>query len=338
MSYNDELDFLCEIYDLNELHLGIVKETMCINHAYQTIGVPEILTEGFSDILGKMGDFFKKMGEKIKEFFRKFFMIINGYFMEIDKFVKKYKPELDKVKGLDFTIQGYKFTIGEKPNLEPFQDLVNSYNEALSEINKLKSNEIKKESNAMLSDTNLDKIRAKVLGVSTPISAEDFTDTIRKTYRNGDDSTIEITVDDAMYRNTISDVESLVKEKKDAEKLRDQLLVLFNKTENFFEKKVSTVYVNKDKKIATQKLNVKDNQLSKEDEQYSNYSDSTYTVFNEFIRYKYNYCRKIASITNLVATEYCNAYKDQIKMSKEIIMKGLQEKSSSDKDSANGEG
>ena len=71
MSYNEDLDFLCEIYDLNDMHMDIIKESMRITHAYDTIGDPQILTEGLSDIIGKMGDFFKKMAEKVKEFFRK---------------------------------------------------------------------------------------------------------------------------------------------------------------------------------------------------------------------------------------------------------------------------
>ena len=184
-----------------------------------------------------------------------------------------------------------------------------------------------------LSDANLDKVRAKVLGVSGPVSDEDFTEFVRKTYRDGEESTIDITVDTSMYRQTVDGVESLVKEKKAAEKLRDELLVLLDKTQKFFDKKVSTVYVDGNKKIATKKIDTTDNKFSTKDEEYSNYSDSTYNTFNEFVRFKYNYCRKVAAIVNLVATEYANAYKDQVKMSKDIIITGLREKPKKDESS-----
>ena len=335
MPYNDEVDFLCEIYDLNDMHMDVIRETMRINHAYDTIGDPQILTEGLSDIINKMGDFFKKMAEKVKEFFRKILMIINSLFMDIDKFVKKYRKELDSVKDVDFTIKGYKFTINDKPNLEPFQDLVNSYNDSLSDIGKLKSADIRKESNEKMSDSHLDKVRAKVLGVSTPITEEDFHKTIRETYRNGEEYTVDITVDTSMYRQTVDGVEALVKDKKSAEKLRDELIVLLDKTQKFFDKKVPTVYKDGNKQIATKRIDTSDNKFSTKEEEYSNYSDSTYNTFNEYIRYKYNYCRKIAGIVNLVATEYANAYKDQVKMSKEIIMTGLKSKPKKDESNVN---
>lgn len=319
----EDMNFLSEIYSLNEIHFDIVRENIRTIHAYRTIGDPEILTECTLDMFGKMGEFFKKMIDKIKEFFKKILMYVSAHFMEIDKFVKKYKNELDKVKKVDFDIFGYEFTIKNGPDLSPFQDLVNSYNSTISDITKVKSKEINDEEFQKMSDDNLDQVRGTVLGAGKPIKEDDFLETARKYYRNGETETISIHVDESLFRSTVNQVEDLVKRKKDAEQLRDKLIVLLSKTEDFFNKKVSSVYVDKAKKIPMKKLDIKDNKFGTEKEEYHNYTHAAEFNLNKFIQYKYNYCRKVASIVNLVASEYCNAYKDNVKMSREIIVKSL---------------
>lgn len=318
---SDDINYLTEIYELNEFNAYIIKENVKYVHAYRTIGNPDILTEGFTDMLGNMGEFFKKMIDKIKEFFKKILMYVASVFMDIDKFVKTYKKELDALKDIKFTIYGFKWTMHEAPNMEAFRKIVDDYNSELSDIAKKKKADILKEQNDWLKESNLDKLRGEVLGSNQNISSEDFTETIRKYYRDGEISEISIDIDDSEYRNIISNVDSLVKDKKEAEKTRDDLIVLLDKTKRFFDQKASTVYVSGVKKIKTNRININDNKFSKEDDEYV--SDSGISSMEAFLRFKYNQANKLGAMINTVACERANAYKDQVKWCREVIRKGL---------------
>ena len=323
----EDISLLADIYDLNAIHFNIVKEDLRVDHAYRMIGDSQIIVEGMSDMLSKMGNFFKVMIDKIKEFFRKMFMFINSQFMEIDKFVKKYKKELDRVKNVKFTVQGYKFTLRDKPDITPFKELVDGYNSSIADAKSLKDNDIKKEENEMLSNDNLDKIRGIVLGSNKRITEEDYVETVRKYYRGGEEDTIDIEVDDSLYRETLNSIDSLMKRKKEAEQYRDQLIIALGKAERFFDQKASVIFVDGKKTVSTKKLKFDDesNKLSSDEDVYNDYgsSNSAYNVMNHFIRYKYNYTRILASIINIATNEYCNAYKDNVKMARQIITGAL---------------
>lgn len=317
----DDINYLADMYALEELNFQMAKENVKYVHAYNTIGNPDILTEGFSDMLGNMGNFFKKMIEKIKEFFKKIFMYIASCFMDIDKFVKKYKKELDALNKIDFDIYGHKFTLHDAPNMDEFRKIVDEYNSEVSEANKLKKAEVLARQNDFLKATNLDAIRGKVLGSNQNISEEDFVETVRKYYRNGELEEVEIHIDDAEYRKIVSDTESVVKGKKEAEKTRDELIVLLDKTQKFFNQKASTVYVSGVRKIKTAKIKIDDNKFSTEEGDYV--TDSALSVMETYLRFKYQQANKMAGIINTVACERANAFKDQVKFYRQVIRKGL---------------
>lgn len=320
---NDDISLLAEIYELNELNYDIAKETVMYNHAYRTIGNPDILTEGFADSLGKIGDFFKKMIEKIKEFFKKIFMYITSCTMEIDKFVKKYRKELDALDKIDFEIEGYEWTLHDAPDMTDFQKVVNDYNSSLSDVPKMKKDEILKQQNEFLESSNLDQIRGRVLGSGERIPEEDFQETVRKYYRNGEDKTQSIHITTSEYRSILSDAENVVKKKKEAEKTRDELIVLLDKTQNFFDKKASVMYVSGTKKIKTNTVKTDDNKFSTGSDDYINYSNSTAGVMETLLRFKYTQANRLAGIINIVASERANALKDQVKWYRQVIRKGL---------------
>lgn len=319
----DDISFLAEIYSLEDMTLQIAKENVKYVHAYQTIGNVDILTEGFTDSLQKIGNFFKAMIEKIKQFFKKIFEYIDACFLDIDKFVKKYKKELDAVSKVDFTVNGFEWTMHEPPNMEPFQKLVSDYNDAIADASKLKKSDIIKDQDEFLSKSNLDKLRGEILGSKEPIDEDDWSETVRKYYRNGEIDAQSIQVDVSMFRQYVNDADSLVKKKKEAEKTRDDLIVLLDKTQRFFDKKAPVVYGSGVKKIKTTRANVTDNDFKTGDDAYTAYTDSTASAVEAMLRFKYNQANKMASMINLVATERANAYKDQVKMTREIIKRSL---------------
>ena len=326
MSYEvsfEELNFLAEMYELENLHYGIIKENIQREHMYRVTKDPEILVEGFSSMIDSMANFFKKMIEKIKEFFRKALMYFNSYIMELDKFCTKYKKELDAVKKVKFTIRGFKFTPRQEPNMQPFEKVVASYNDSLSNVTKLKESEIKVEQNEWMSTSNVDKLRGEISGIGKPISDDEFLEELRKYYRNGELDTEEIEVDMSMFRSVISSASEVTKGKKEAEKNRDELLRLLDSAEKFFSTKTATIYKDGTQNLKINRLSLKDEKLSKEEDEYVSYSSTVQSTTETLIKFKYNQTHTIATITNMVTTERVNAYKDLIKMNREIIQKAL---------------
>lgn len=309
---------LSDIYDMNNLHYDIVKEDMTRLHYFNITGNSEILMEGFSDILTKMGDYFKKLIEKIKAFFKKILMFIDSCFMDLDKFVKKYNKELDAIKDLKFDIQGNDFTLHSAPDMSEFESIVASYNSEISDISKIKKDEISKEQQKYLEEDHLDKLRGEILGSNKAIAENDFQETVRKYYRDGELDTKTITITDTEFKTLIRNVPDMKKGKDDAENTRDKLLVLLDKTQKFFDTKASVVYKNNVKTINTKRISTSDNEFKTNDD-YVSYSDSNVQKLEVFLKFKYNQVNKVASMINMVASERANAYKDQLKQARMII-------------------
>lgn len=318
-----DVDCLSDVVTLEQFHYEIVKENIRFNHMKNIPNTtPDILTEAFSDIISKMGEFFKKMITSIKEFFRKVFMYINSVFMSVDKFVRKYKKELDAVDKVDFDIYGYEFTMHEEPNLDELDRIVNSYNDDLSNINKLKSNDIKLKQNKFLSIDNLRELRGKILGTNTPINEDDFLETVRKYYRNGEETDQPIHIGLSEFRDAMSSASKDVKLMKDAEKLRDRFIIELDKAQKFFDQKAPLIYKDSNPTLRLKKAELKDNKFSQKDEDvYA--SGGKADVVNQMIRFHYNETKEVASIINIIVRERANAFKDKVKMSKEIITKAL---------------
>lgn len=323
----EDINFLNDIYCLESMHFATIQDSMRIRYLYETTGDLAILTEGFSDIVSSMGKFFKTMIEKIKEFFKKVLMKISSYFMDIDKFCAKYKTELDKITNVDFDIRGFEFTLHDEPNMEPFHKIVDDYNAGLSDAVKMKVSDIVKEQNAYLATDNLNRLRGVILGNNSPIMEEDFLEEIRKYYRKGEIDTVEVHVDTTMFRDIVRGSSALMKEKKEAERTRDTLISLLQKTENFFNKKVPTVYDSKgNRSVELRSLSIDNNKVSVSGNELKTISGTTESI-DRFVRFKYNQVKEISSMVNLVATERVNAYKDKVKMHREIIQKALFDKS-----------
>ena len=319
----EDIDYLSDIFSLEEAHFGIVKENIRYNHMMNIPNTPhEILTEAFADVIQKMGDFFKKMIVSIKEFFRKLFMYINASLMSIDKFVKKYKKELDKVDKVDFEVYGYEFTFQEEPTLDELEKIVNGYNDDIMNVNKLKVAELKTEQNEYLSNANLCKLRGNILGSGQSIEEDDFMETVRKYYRNGESESTAIKIDLSTFRDAVSNAGKDVKDMKAAEKLRDQFIIALNKAEKFFDQKVPLMYKEGEKSIDMRKAKVEDKKFNVTDDKVY-ISDSKRDVVNQLVRLRYNQTRTVSAMVNIVVRERANAYKDKVKMTKEIIQKAL---------------
>ena len=322
----DEMDCLSDIYCLERMNCDIVKDGVKYNHMIAVGESQEILLEAFADIISKMGEMFKKMVNSIKEFFKKLFMYIASYFMDIDKFVKKYKSNLDKINKVEFSIYGYNFTnLDKEPDLTEFKTIVDGYNDFIVDAKKYKKADIQKMQKEYLSDENLSKIRGKILGIEGKMEEDDFASNVRKHYRDGEEDTVSVDIDMGKFRDMVNGAEKLVKDKKKAEKLRDDTISMFNKAIKFFDTKVGVMYKDKDKVLPADKLDVdidkKSVSANSSERQYI--SEGSRDLFDTMVKFKYNQTRQVAGMVNIVVREYANAYKDKVKMTREVIRKAL---------------
>ena len=329
----DDVDCLSDIYTLESYHYSIVKDNLRLEHMKAMHESVEIVTEAFSDMIQKMGEWFRKLIQMIKDFFKKVIMFIASYTMDIDKFCKKYKKELTSIDKVNFTVQGYKFELDTKPDLTELRNIVTSYNDGISDINKLNKNDIKIEQTDYLSDDNLNKLRGKILGTKTKIDDGDFSNEVRKYYHGGEIDSIDIEVDGSMFRDVVNGAPKLAASKKDAEKLRDDTIALLARAEKFFGRDLETVYKNDEKqyKVDSLKYNEGEGKLSTGDT--THVSSSKREVLETFIKFKYNQTREVSAIANVVVREYANAFKDKVKMHREILRKSLFDKNT-DSDTA----
>lgn len=321
----DNTDCLSDIYCLERMNFDIVKDGVRYQHMVAVGESQEILLEAFADIITKMGEMFKKMIASIREFFKKLFMFIASCFMDIDKFVKKYKNELGKIDKVEFSVYGYNFThLDEEPDLSEFKSVVDGYNDFIADAKKYKKADIQKMQKEYLSTENLDKLRGKLLGVDK-MEEDDFASEVRKHYRDGEEDTISIEIDMSKFREFVNGTEKLVKDKKKAEKLRDDTIHMLNKALKFFDTKVGIMYKDKNKVLPADKLDVdmdkKIVSVNSDDRQYI--SEGNREVFDTMVKFKYNQTRQLAGMVNIVVREYANAYKDKVKMTREVIRKAL---------------
>ena len=189
-----------------------------------------------------MGEWFRKLITALQEFFKKITMFISSYTTDIDKFCKKYKKELSSKK-VNFSVQGYEFNLDTAPDLSELRKIVDSYNDGVSNIEKMNKNDIKMEQTKYLSEDNVDKIRGQVLGRTSSLSDDVFAKEVRKFYHGGEIDTISVNVDDSLFKKVVNEAPKLSASKKDAEKLRDDVIALLSRAEKFFGRNLESVYV-----------------------------------------------------------------------------------------------
>ena len=321
--YSPTYEALSIIYDTMESESETFKSFVTTGFMMESHMPKEVIMESASDMFKTIANGFKKFIEKIKEFFKKILLYITSAYQDLDKVANEVEKVI-KDKEVNFTINGYKFTVLDKkgPNTREFESIVSKYNEDMSQIDKLKTKEVKDEIVEWLNESNLDKLRAEVLGVKESIPEDDFLETIRKYYRDDTDETKSITVDNTYVNSIISHAKKLETAKKSSIKDRDVLLTLLSKTENFFGRTIQVYYKGSDKAINVSKVKTDDNKFSKEDNEVTVTDDMT-KMITMYATYKSKQVNKIAGMINLVACERVNALKDQISQERTILRKCL---------------
>jgi hypothetical protein len=322
-SFDATCEALSTIYSVQESDTETFKSFIYTGYLMESGASSDIVMESVGDIFKSIADGIKKFIERIKEFFKKIMLYINSATADLDKVSDEVKKVI-KDKTIDFTIDGYTFTVLEKsgPDMAEFQRIVSEYNSDMEDIAKLKDAELKKAITEWMSDTNLEKLRGDVLGTKNAIVEDEFLDTVREYYRNGEKDTASIKVDNSYVNGIIAHAKRLEETKKSAIKDRDNLITLLSKTEAFFNKTLPTMYRGNQLKANTAKIDTTDNKFSKTDN-YQNVTDPVMKTLSSYATFKSRQVNKIASMINLVACERVNALRDQIKQERTILRKCL---------------
>jgi hypothetical protein len=323
----DSFDGTCEalsmIYGLQESDTDTFKQFVYTGYLMESDVSPDIIMESVGDVFKTIAEGIRKFIERIKAFFKKVMLYITSASADLDKVAAEVKKVI-KDKTIDFTIDGYNFTVLDKPapDMKEFQSIVSEYNSDMEDISKLKDGELKKKINEWMNETHLEKLRGEVLGSGKPILEDEFTDTVREYYRNGENNTSDIKVDSSYVNGIINHAKKLEDTKKSSIKDRDTLITLLSKSESFFNKSLPTLYKGNQMQVNTAKIDTTDNKFSTTSN-YQNVSDPVMKTLTTYATFKSRQVNKIASMVNLVACERVNALRDQIKQERVILRKCL---------------
>lgn len=319
----DNASMLADIYCFEEASQHIYENSVRAEYMYNLTGNQEFVTEGFTDALKTMGHAIKTLIARIKDFFVSFLRSIKSYSMSLERFAKEYKDDLLKAD-CDFKIMGYNFNVMSSKDIDmsDFNRLVATYNTVINDIKKSSLNDIVKEGNEFLSDTNLNEIRARVIGMNGAISKDDYIDEVKKFYRGSKDP-VSIHVTSFTVKSILDDVDKLVKMRNAAVKDRDTIIALLSKAEMFFDRKADIIYKDSERMIGTRTIDVSsDNVMSTKDAPID-HDDDIMKKVSQLLTIKYNETRALSSIINVAVTERANALKDMVVQNRRILGKAI---------------
>lgn len=305
-------------FDVNRNHMIAVHTGLKDNNV-------DILEEGFKDFIDGAVTFFKKLIDKVKEFMKRVFMYINAYIGDFEKFLKRHSKELLQ-KRPDFSITGYKFTIDNSvPDTSIIQDMLSEYNSDLHNITNMSKAVITKQRGQYMAPGNLDKIRAKVLGKSTGINKDDYSDECKKLFRNGETESTSIQVNHDVLVEIVNGYEAMKKSYNSAKKEKDKLIALLESIKGFFQKGASLQYIEGKQVIRTDNISVngKGNSIQRDNKSTTDYKTDTMVLYNTYFNFRFAYSKEISAMCVNAMTERVNALKEQLAQSKTIVRRSL---------------
>lgn len=310
---------------MEDAFMSISKDHLMVTHLSMKEDSVEILQEGFKDFTHSAVEFFKKMIKKFKEFMDKVFMVIRGYIGNFDKFVDKYKDKLKEMNP-DFKISGYEYTFNTAiPRTDKLENIINSYNSELSEIMKMKKEDLVKERETFTSTGELENIRGYVSGTGRAIASEDYLAELKKSYRNGQESDDTIHVDKQYLAQTLDNYKDLKDTFKNCSRERDKIIRLIESMKDFFARSASVHHKGKEKVMYAHKLEINDdrNGVRRNDTVDIPHSGDRMDIVNIFYNFKWIQSKEIGSICVLAMTEKVNALKEAMKQHEKVIRKSL---------------
>jgi hypothetical protein len=311
---------------LEDNFFDIMRDQIMVTHLALKESSVEILQEGFGDFINSAVEFFKKMLARFKEFMTKIFMYLHAYMGNFEKFLTKYRDTLRNLEP-DFQIEGYEYSLrSDVPKLDKLKNIVSTYNNELSEIDKLTKADVIKKRREYLSSETLDAVRGHIIGSSTPVISEDYLATVKRTFRNGADKSEMIQVNKTRLLKAIEDYDVLKKFKKECEQEREKTIRLVESIQDFFNRSAAVHYKG-DKKVMymhnVQINHTGDKAQTSGDRQDVDYNGSRMEAINLFFSLKFVEAKEIGSMATTASIEKVHALKEAINLTQTIIRKSL---------------
>lgn len=198
---------------------------------------PEIVQEGFSDVVESIVAWFKKWLAKFKEFITTAFQRLHMYLASTNKKIEVFVSRGGKME--DFTVQGYSYTIdGNSVNTCSVYDIINKTESAIAAVANSDSdlrvivNQVIKE---IASPDAMNYYRGEICGRG-PTTAEDFVPAIRRSFRGGMEEMRDIVVMSKTIREFAQNARKmknvLVKVKKEKDDLEAQVKRIIDHTKH----------------------------------------------------------------------------------------------------------
>lgn len=312
------------LISLDDSAFVITKEHMQATYLYGKDGNTEILEEGLKDLGKSVGRFFAMLIKKFKQFINRAIMLIRAYFGNFDKFINKYRSDLAD-RDPNFSVQGFIYSLHDNiPDLSHVKGVVSNFNTELSDVRKLKKEDVLTKIRSINGGEELDKIRGSIIAKGSPIDQGSYLDEIKKVYRDGSEETDSINVDKSNAKSFLDEYEKLKGQLKTVSKQRDDIIRLVESMKEFFDRGAAVHYEGSEKKVIKAHnvvINKAGNGLQNVDDEKIKYSPGTLETVNMFYNLKWKEARTIGAATVLAMTEKVNAIKEAIKLNTKIIRK-----------------
>ena len=239
---------LAYTYTLETFYFDICKEYTMSDHQYLKYGDPEILIESGLVIVGRMVGWFKTLIDKFLNAIKNLNARMSTNILKLDEYCRQYKTELTNIH-VSFDMKGFEYTIHDNVDLKPFDDIITDYNRQIQNIKHLTNEAVDKMIEQNTSEDALNKLRAKIINFKNPISASDFTETVRRKYRNGEIDTKEIHIDNGYIEQIIKNSGQLTKDINAANKEKQKVEEFIKKTEILFDRKIPIIFKDSGRKM-----------------------------------------------------------------------------------------
>lgn len=239
---------LAYTYTLETFYFDICKEYTMSDHQYLKYGDPGILIESGLVVVGRMVGWFKTLIDKFLNAIKNLNARMSTNILKLDEYCRQYKTKLTNIH-VSFDMKGFDYTIHDNIDLKPFDDIITDYNRQIQNIKHLTNEAVDKMIEQNTSEEALSKLRAKIINFKNPISASDFTETVRRKYRNGEIDTKEIHIDNGYIEQIIKNSGQLTKDVNAANKEKQKVEEFIKKTEILFDRKIPIIFKDSGRKM-----------------------------------------------------------------------------------------
>ena len=305
------------LYFIEEEYAKITEANLFAVHLAEIDDNPDMLFEGFGDMVKGTANFFKNLLIKIRDYMKNAWSYIISYVGSFDKFISKHSTLLNKFSG-NFKFTGYIYDFTKPiPNLGEVNRIVSEFNSEVRKLDTMTKSEILQRRDEFNSDDAMDTLRGNIIGYSGKVTNDEFADKLKGQFVITDK--IDINVDSGVIVENINIYTSVKKILEDARRQQLAIERLLGDLIGFFEKP-QYLKVNDMKALRTNELNVDtDNKMIKGSTIDIDTAVSKYELYNFYYSFRAHQFKEISSYVVATSFERIKQLKAQLKQSERII-------------------